>query len=168
MYRGTRVIEAQGGGVCKIASLLYNVAILSNLRIIERYNHSMTVPYVPPGQDATVYYGAKDIRFMNNKKGPILIWGDTVDNTLFMAIYGQEKPPKVTWHHQTLKHIKYWNIYRKNYKLPKGTEKIIIPGQDGYLVHSSLTIEYEDGKVEHKDLGKNWYDPLPQVIERGS
>ena len=37
----------------------YNVAVLSNLKIIERHNHSMPVPYVPYGQDATVAYGSK-------------------------------------------------------------------------------------------------------------
>ncbi|WP_227764281.1 VanW family protein [Zhaonella formicivorans] len=167
MYKGTAVVKSTGGGVCKIASLLYNVATLSNLRIIERHNHSMTVPYVPPGQDATVYYGVKDLRFLNNTSGPIVIWADTVGNTLYMAIYGQNKPPKVTWHHETLKHIKYWSIYRTNFNLPKGTEKVVVPGQDGYLVRSWLTIEYEDGKIEKKNLGKNWYDALPQVIERG-
>lgn len=167
MYKGTKIVKAIGGGVCKIASLLYNVAISSNLQIIERYNHSMTVPYVPPGQDATVYYGVKDLRFKNNTKGPIVIWAQTVDNTLYMTIYGQEKPPKVTWHHETLKQIKYWNIYRTNTNLPKGTEKIIIPGQDGYIVSTSITIEYPDGKTETKKLGKNYYNPLPQLIERG-
>lgn len=167
MYTGTKVVKSTGGGVCKVASLLYNVAILSNLPIIERHSHSMTVPYVPPGQDATVHYGVKDLRFLNNTSEPITIWADTVDNTLYMAFYGQSKPPKVTWHHETLKHIKYWTICRTNYNLPKGTEKIVIPGQDGYLVRSWLTIEYEDGKTEEKNLGRNWYNVLPQVIERG-
>lgn len=167
MYRGTKVEKSVGGGVCKIASLLYNVALLSNLQIIERHNHSMSVPYVPPGQDATVLYGVKDLRFLNNTSGPITIWADTIGNTLYIAFYGQSKPPKVTWHHDILKQIKYETIYRTNNNLPKGSEKILIPGLDGYLVRSWLTIEYTNGETEVKDLGKSWYDPLPQVIERG-
>lgn len=167
MYKGTNIVKSTGGGVCKIASLLYNVATLSNMQIIERYNHSMTVPYVPPGQDATVYYGVKDFRFKNITKGPIVIWAQTVDNTLHMAIYGQEKPPKVTWHHKTLKHIKYWDVYRNNPELPKKTQKVIIPGQDGFIVSTWLTIEYPDGKKETKKLWKDYYNPLPQLIEKG-
>ena len=168
IYKGTQVVNSTGGGVCKIASLLYNVAILSNLHIVERYNHSMTVPYVPLGQDATVYYGVKDLRFLNSTSGPIVIWADTVGNTLYMAIYGQSKPPKVTWHHEILKSVEYWIIYRTNYRLPRGTENIVVPGQDGSLVRSWLTIEYEDGTTEQKNLGEDWYNVLPQVIERGS
>ena len=167
IYKGTQVAKACGGGVCKIASLLYNVATLCNLGIVERYNHSMAVPYVPPGQDATVYYGVKDLRFINNSQGPIIIWAGMVHNTLYIAIYGQSKPPKVTWQHEILKRIEYWTIYRTNISLPEGAEKIVVSGQDGCLVRSWLTIEYEEGKVEEKYLGENWYNVLPQVIERG-
>lgn len=167
MYKGTKVITATGGGVCKIASLLYNLSILSNLPVIERYCHSMTVPYVPPGQDATVCYGVKDFRFMNNTKDPIIIWAKVVENTLYMAFYGQEKPPKVTWHHETLKEIKYWTNYKLNNQLPQGEQKVIIPGQNGYIVKSWVTIEYPDGKTEIKNRGKSYYNPLPEVIEKG-
>ncbi|HZX21418.1 MAG TPA: VanW family protein, partial [Clostridia bacterium] len=45
-YVGSRVTTTVGGGVCKIASTLYNVSILSNMAIVERHNHGMPVPYV--------------------------------------------------------------------------------------------------------------------------
>ena len=47
-YAGCNVTRTVGGGVCKIASLLYNIATLSDLKVIMRSPHSMTVPYVPP------------------------------------------------------------------------------------------------------------------------
>lgn len=74
-YIGSNLTTTYGGGVCKISSTLYNVAVLSNLKIIERHAHSMPVPYVPYGQDATVAYGAKDFKFKNTSDSPILIWG---------------------------------------------------------------------------------------------
>lgn len=168
MYKGNKIITATGGGVCKIASLLYNLTILSDLPVIERHCHSLTVPYVPPGQDATVCYGVKDFRFMNNTKGSILIWAEAVENTLYMAFYGEQEPPKVTWHHETLKHIKYWTIYKQNKQLPQGEQKVIIPGQDGYIVRSWVTVEYPDGRTETKNRGKSYYNPLPEVIEKGT
>lgn len=165
-YIGTKVVMASGGGVCKLASLLYNVATISNLEILERHNHSKTVSYVPLGQDATVCYGVKDLRFKNNTAGPLVIWACTLENTLYLAIYGQAKPPQVTWQHEILKRTDFWTVYRDNSALPPGAEQIIIPGQDGYLIHSSLIIE-ADGRVEQKDLGEDWYEVLPQVVERG-
>ncbi|WP_347490674.1 VanW family protein [Desulfoscipio sp. XC116] len=166
-YAGNQLVTTVGGGVCKIASMLYNVVTFSDLKVIMRDSHSMTVPYVPPGQDATVYYGARDFRFMNNTQGPVVIWSQKVDCTLYMALYGCQKPPKVTWHHVIKKRIKYWTEYRYNPNLPPGGEKVTAPGQDGYVVRSWVTVETPDGMVTSKKKGTSWYNASPRVIERG-
>lgn len=166
-YSGNRIITTVGGGVCKIASVLYNNARLSNMQIVERHNHSLTVPYVPPGQDATVYYGSRDIKFRNNTGGPVLIWANVYGKTLRMAFYGQQVSPKVTWHHETLKTLKSHTVYQYNPTLAAGTEKVLAPGQDGVIVRSWITIKYFNGFEMKKDLGKNYYSPSPRIVERG-
>lgn len=167
IFKGNQVVNSTGGGVCKVASLLYNVAVLCNFTVLERHNHSMTVPYVPPGQDATVFYGSKDFCFRNDSSGPVVIWAETVDNTLHIAAYGQEKPPEVTWRHEVVKQVDYWTVYRTNPDLAPGTEEVIIPGQKGCQVRSTALVKGKDGRVEEKDLGESWYNVQPQVIERG-
>ena len=166
-YSGSNVTTTVGGGVCKIASLLYNVATFSDLKIVLRNPHSMTVPYVPPGQDATVFYGVKDIRFLNNTSGPVLIWSQKVDNTVYMALYGQQKPPKVTWHHLVTKRLNYWTVERLNSALSPGEEKILMPGQEGMIVRSWITVEYPDGTVTSQKRGTSWYSAGPCIIEHG-
>ena len=166
-YSGVNLIKTIGGGVCKIASTLYNVSIMSNLEIVERRNHSMPVPYVPYGQDATVSYGNVDFRFKNSTKEPLLIWAQGVDNTLYIAFYGKEKPPKVEWHHDVLEIQKAQEIYKKNKSLPQGTKKIILEGMDGATVKSWVTIEKSDGTIETKQLGTSYYKPMSSVIEVG-
>ena len=166
-YSGNRVITTVGGGVCKVASVTYNIVRLSNLQVTERHNHSLTVPYVPPGQDATVYYGSRDIKFRNNTSGPVLLWARTIGNTLFFGLYGQQLPPKVTWQHETLKQLKTHTIYQYNRNLAPGIETVVAPGQDGIVVRSWITIEHFNGKVEKKDLGRNYYEPSPRIIEKG-
>jgi len=167
VYLGSQLSTTTGGGVCKIASTLYNVAILCNLPIVERHPHSMPVPYVPYGQDATVNYGAKDIKFLNNLSHPILIWAQGVDNSLYIAFYGQSKPPQVEWHHKVLKIQKAVKTYRNNWTMPEGEEKLVSHGMDGALIRSWITITDESGKSEVKDLGSCWYSPMPAVIEKG-
>jgi vancomycin resistance protein YoaR len=166
-YMGNRYTTTVGGGVCKIATMLYNVVTFSDLKVIMRSSHSMTVPYVPPGQDATVYYGARDFRFLNNTEGPVVIWSQKVGDTLYMALYGTTKPPKVTWHHKIIKRTRYWTEYRYNPELPPGTEKVIAPGQDGYVVKSWVTMEAPGGTVTLKQKGTSWYNASPRIIERG-
>lgn len=166
-YSGANLIKTIGGGVCKIASTLYNVSIMSNLEIVERRNHSMPVPYVPYGQDATVSYGNVDFRFKNSTKDPLLIWAQGVDNTLYIAFYGKEIPPKVEWHHDILDIQKAQEIYKKNESLPKGTRKVILEGMDGVTVKSWVTIEKSDGTIETKQLGTSYYKPMASIIEVG-
>jgi hypothetical protein len=166
-YVGANVSTTIGGGVCKIASTLYNVVILSNLKIIERHNHSMPVPYVPYGQDATVSEGAKDFKFKNSTSFPILIWAQGIDNRLYIAFYGKEQPPAIEWKHEFLKTYKAPVHYRKNPQLQSGVEKTILEGMDGAAVRSYLIVTYKDGKVEKRSLGTSYYKPMPYLIEKG-
>jgi len=62
-----------GGGVCQVSSTVYNAALLAKLPIIERHAHTKPVHYVPEGKDATVNYGYLDMKFMNNRDGPLII-----------------------------------------------------------------------------------------------
>lgn len=167
VYIGTYVSKTTGGGVCKMASTLYNVAILSNLPVVERYAHSMPVPYVPYGQDATVSYGAKDLKFINNTKYPILIWAQGIDNKLYVGFYGKEKAPRVEWHHKIVRRQPAVKIFRQNNSLPSGEEKVVMQGMDGALIKSWVTIQTGKGETT-KQLGASYYSPMPFIIERNS
>ena len=136
--------------------------------IVERHNHSMIVPYVPAGQDATVYYGSRDIKIKNKYDWSVLLWARSEGKTLYMAIYGREKPPKITWNHETLSEKDTYNIYKKSSELSKGTKKVIYEGYKGYTVKSWLTIEMPGGTKKTKDLGIDHYSPFPGLVEVGS
>lgn len=166
-YMGNRYTTTIGGGVCKVSSLLYNVVLLSNLRVVERHPHSMTVPYVPPGQDATVYYGVRDFKFQNTTTGPVVILAKFKDNTLYMALYGTEKPPEVRWHHAVLKRVPTWTEEHFNPQLPPGEKRVVMKGQEGIVVRSWLTIKTPTGKAIKKELGTDWYEPSPRIVEFG-
>lgn len=166
-YIGSHITTTTGGGVCKIATTLYNVAVMSNLQIIERHAHGMPVSYVPYGQDATVSYGELDFRFKNNTEYPILIWTQSIDNILYIGLYGKKRPPKIHWHHEVSEVKKTKKIYNINSKLPAGTERLIVIGADGAKVKSWITIEQEDGSITTRQLRESIYFPLPYIYEKG-
>lgn len=169
-YVGSKVVTTIGGGVCKVATTLYNAAVLANLKIVERHPHLMQVPYVPPGQDAAVFYGAQDIKVKNDTKSPVVIWANANmdENTLYVAFYGSVAPPKVIWHHKILNRQKAPTLYRANTGLNEGEEKVLVDGAEGLQVKSWLTIEQSDSKIMTKNLGVDYYKPMPRVIERKS
>lgn len=166
-FAGANLVQTEGGGVCKIATTLYNVAILGDFEIVERHNHSMPVNYVPYGQDATVAYGYKDFKFKNNRDFPILIWSELIGHRLYIAIYGQEEAPEVEWVHEISNFHEFPILYRTNPDLEEGEERVVIKGIRGATVKSRVIVRHQDGTYEVKDLGTSFYHPLPRVIERG-
>lgn len=73
IYVSGRVEDGLGGGICQIATTLYNAAVYANLEIVERSNHQFVPSYIGAGKDATVVYGAIDFKFKNNRNYPIKI-----------------------------------------------------------------------------------------------
>lgn len=166
-FAGNNIVQTEGGGVCKIATTLYNVATLCNMEIVERHYHSMPVNYVPYGQDATVAYGYKDFRFKNNKDFPMLIWSEKIGPRLYIGFYGQEKTPEVEWEHNITNKVEYPTYYRENTQLKEGEQSLLLKGIDGATVESKVNVKYKDGSIEVKDMGISIYMPLPNIIERG-
>ena len=73
IYVSGRVENGLGGGICQIASTLYDAAIYANLEIVERSNHQFVPSYIGASRDATVVYGSIDFKFKNNRDYPIKI-----------------------------------------------------------------------------------------------
>jgi len=77
-----------GGGVCQVASTIYNAALNASLTVLERHSHSLPVSYVPKGRDATVAYAYKDLRFTNDRKQAITIRCLVDGNMLSVQLWG--------------------------------------------------------------------------------
>lgn len=165
-YIGSRLTTSIGGGVCKIASTLYNVTALCNLEIVERHAHSMPVPYVPYGQDATVAFGSRDFKFRNNTPSPIMIWAESVGNILYIAFYGSFPVPEVEWKHEIVEIRKAPRQVSNNSNLEPGEEKIVLEGMDGAVMKSWLFIKGQDW-IQIRYMGISDYKPMPYLIESG-
>lgn len=88
IFLGRRVVPGVGGGVCQVATTLYNAALLAGLEIVERHRHSRPVDYVAPGRDATVDYGSLDLKFRANTRYPVYITAQVVGNRLTVCLWG--------------------------------------------------------------------------------
>lgn len=104
-YENGQVVDSVGGGVCQIATTLYNAALQAELEITQRQNHSMIVTYVKPSMDAAIAGTVKDIKVTNNYSTPIYVEGYTSGRTLTFTFYGKETRPanrKVEYISETL------------------------------------------------------------------
>ena len=92
-YVNGKVEDTLGGGICQVSTTLYNAALNAELEIVERYNHSMTVGYVPLSMDAALAGTWKDLKLKNNTNTPVYIEGIYSSGTLTFNIYGVETRP---------------------------------------------------------------------------
>jgi vancomycin resistance protein YoaR len=89
---GSKKGKGVGGGVCQLASTLYNAVEKAELDVTERHEHSKDVPYVADGMDATVSYGAVDLKFCNSRNYPIMIRTYLANGRLTVRIYENRNP----------------------------------------------------------------------------
>lgn len=95
IYVNGSVENGIGGGVCQVASTLYNALLLAEIQIDERHNHSMVVSYLQPGRDATIAAGSdKDLKFTNNLDNPIYIGSYSDGVEVKFTVYGVETRPE--------------------------------------------------------------------------
>ncbi len=88
----------EGGGLCQVSSTMYMAANYAGLEIVERHPHYAELPYIPPGFDATVWFGEwepMDMKFKNTTDGYLLV-REFVDEEGFLTaqILGQEPTGK--------------------------------------------------------------------------
>ncbi|MDQ4043281.1 MAG: VanW family protein [Actinomycetota bacterium] len=95
-YYETKVIiegkeeKADGGGLCQVSSTLYMAANYAGLDIVERHPHAAQLPYIRPGLDATVWFGALDMKFENTSDGYLLIREYVAeDGYIYAEIWGK-------------------------------------------------------------------------------
>lgn len=95
---GDETVPGVGGGICQLATTIFNAALYGNMDIVSRSQHSLRVTYVPYGRDATVSYGSTDFRFRNSTNYPIVIYTRTEGNKCICELYtcGANPIPKVT------------------------------------------------------------------------
>ncbi|HEY3313788.1 MAG TPA: VanW family protein [Bacillota bacterium] len=167
MFVGQRIVPSVGGGVCQVATTLYNAVVMANLEVVERHKHGLTVPYLQAGQDATVSDGALDFKFRNNLSSPVMIYAVGANKVLTVSIYGRQKGLPVRWEHQVLETYPKWTESKDDPELPRGEIGELAPGQDGVKVHSWLVIGSPPA-AERRDMGISTYRASPRVVVIGT
>jgi len=93
MFDQGRIVRGTGGGICLVATGLYNAALHAGLPIDERHPHSGVVSYAPPGCDAGIYYGQEDLKFRNTTGRPLTIRAVPEGDRVAVRLFGRTLPP---------------------------------------------------------------------------
>ena len=170
-YENGRSVDSIGGGVCQIATTLYNAALYAELDIVQRQNHSMSVSYVKPSMDAAIAGTYKDIKIRNPYDTPIFVEGYTSGKTLTFTIYGKETRPSnrsVKFESETLKRIDAGApIEQVDNTLLPGQRIKVDSGHTG-LQSQLFKCVYVDGKLTERTLlNKDTYNASRAIYRVG-
>ncbi len=143
-YNKTKVIiegreeKADGGGLCQVASTLYMAVNYAGLDVIERHPHYAQLPYIRPGLDATVWFGALDMKFENTTDGYVLLQERVADDGyIYAEVWGKPTGKEVEMDSQPVSRS---------------------PEEAKWVTHQKVT---ENGKVIFDgELHKDSYKPL--------
>ena len=167
-----RIEDSIGGGMCQVSSALYMALLNAEVKITERFNHSMKVGYADYAFDATLAGDYKDLKFVNDTDCAIFIEAYLANSNVVINIYGKEI-------HDPGRTLKFYNklieetepdepITKEDDTLPAGTTKIDLTAKKGYVYELYKEV-YENGVLkETVKINKSTYLPRRQVTLVGT
>ena len=80
-----------GGGVSAVATTTFNAIFYGGLRDIEHHPHSFWIPRYPKGTEATVFWGSKDLRFLNDSGHGVFVTASSTKTSVTVTFWGTKK-----------------------------------------------------------------------------
>ncbi len=162
-------VPGVGGGVCQVSSTLYNSALLSGMKILERHNHQMAIDYVPLGRDATVNFGSKDLRFRNTTKGPVAVVTEYRPGRITIRILGtkDENQPSYKIIVTDKRAFGFEVKDTVDPTLRPGSRKVVEKGGRGWSCRSWRYVYKGEKLIRKEALGGSHYIPNTRIVAHG-
>lgn len=169
-YENGQTVQTYGGGICQVSTTLYNAVIRAELKIVERFPHSMTVHYVPRSADAAIAGTHKDMKFKNTFDTPIYIEGKANGSTITFTVYGKKKDPKrtVEFLSETTQVKESSESTVSDNTLAEGQKVLESYGHTGYSARLWKIVKINGKQVSKKVFNTSTYMSTPTVYRVGT
>ena len=161
-------VDNIGGGICQVATTVFNAVYESGLDVIERHNHSLYLSSYPAGRDAAVSYPELT-----------LIWGDETDSDVLLATSTTESSITVTLYSAPLSYTvsteasewsegeKYKTVEKTDNSLAPGQSYVKTHGQDGKSITVIRYVKNAAGETVKTDTFGSTYEAMDEVVVKG-
>lgn len=171
-FKGGKVVQEYGGGICQTVSTLYDTALLANLEIVERHQHGLPVGYIKPSLDATVYGDVLDLKFKNTRTYPIKIVTSysKASGSMNISIYGTKEDTEyqISLTSKYLYTIPFNTTYTYDNTITKDQQQVVSKGVNGYASEGYITKSLNGKVISTTLLSKDVYNPEQQVVKVGT
>jgi vancomycin resistance protein YoaR len=166
--RGGEPASEDGGGICQVASTIYNAALRANLEIIERRRHLWPVQSVPPGLDATFASGHTDLRFRNSLSQTLRLRVAAGGDRLTARLLGSQPAAAAV---EVVRVVRATlppeRLLRASSLLKRGQQRTVTRGRPGLEVE--VFREVRTGtRLRRERVSYDRYAPLNEVVEFGT
>jgi vancomycin resistance protein YoaR len=160
---GGRLEVDFGGGVSQLATTTFNAAFFAGLEDVEHHPHSFYISRYPEGREATVAWGAKDLRFRNDTDTGIFVTTSYTNSSVTVRIWGTKIYTVGTSRSGRYNIRPFQTIYNKK---PAGTRPgdcVPQPGVVGFTVDVTRTLSRGGTRVSSENL-HTVYQPEARII----
>ncbi len=124
-----------GGGVCMVATALYNAAIRAEMEVVEIRQHSLPTDYVDGGLDATISTGGPDLKIHNPYNTAVTLDVYLEDNNIIVEVWGPQFDRVVDFYSKKISvTAKPETVYHYNATMTPGGQPIPPGAEIPYVV----------------------------------
>jgi vancomycin resistance protein YoaR len=162
-----------GGGICQVSTTLFNAAFFAGLPVVERHPHSFYIDHYPVGRDATVSYGAVDLKFRNDSDKVVLISVEATDRSVRVSLaaptWDREVSYATTPFHDVVAPASSEQKPRRlrDPALAPGQSSEVESGVAGRKIEVVRTVTRADGTRLFTDTFESFYGPKDYVVRVG-
>jgi vancomycin resistance protein YoaR len=162
------LVDTCGGGTSQFGTTTFNAAFFAGVQLDQWRAHSWYISRYPIGREATLSYPVLDVRFTNNTDGAILVKTAHTSTSVTVSLYGIPRATAVSASHsERTQPRSFQTEVRTTSALPRGRERVIQSGTDGFTVNVTRTVELVGGGTETRTITTT-YVPQTRIIERGT
>lgn len=171
---GGQIVQEAGGGICQVATTVFNAAYNAGLPITERHNHALRNLSYPDGLDAAVYVNEEnhawdnDLKWENDTDSDLLLVATHDDSSVTVTLYGvpngrtiQSIPGEIT------EGEKHKIIFEDNASLTEGQWTVKTVGTDGTDVTVERKVYDANGNLLYDNFFSSSYSKQDEVIYVG-
>jgi vancomycin resistance protein YoaR len=172
---GARTVPSVAGGICQVATTLFQRVFWSGFPLVERHWHLYWIPAYTTrglvGLDATVDEDSGlDLRWTNPTDGYILIQSATDESNVYFGIYGTQRNWKIKVDDPQVSHRVAADpapVAEAEPTLPWGRIQPVETARDGFDVSITRTVTREDGQPRALTVQSS-YEPSRTVTLVGT
>lgn len=157
--------DAVGGGICQVATTVFNAVYEAGYPVVSRSNHSLYIASYPKGRDAAVSWPDLDFVWKNDAASDVLMRTSYTDTSITVTLYGVDPGYKVStrtgdWEQGEPHSTKV----ERDSALPAGTSYVKTAGTDGATIDVFRTVKDKRGNVLREDDFHSVYAPITEVV----